>query len=173
VGQQSSGRVSDTRREVQPPYLYPDYVATRLRAPKKPLIILPRTLSDTMGPAYGRGPIGELDDDLTRQHGGEPLGERIIVTGCVLDGDGRPVRNSLIEIWQANAAGRYTHKLDRHPAPLDPNFSGAGRCLTDDEGRYRFVTIKPGPIRGRITTTPGARPTYTSPCSGRRSGAAS
>ena len=128
----------------QPPYLYPDYVATRLRAPKKPLIILPKTLSDTTGPAYGRGPIGELDNDLTRQHEGEPLGERIIVTGHVLDGDGRPLRGSLIEIWQANAAGRYIHKNDRHPAPLDPNFSGAGRCLTDGEGRYRFVTIKPG-----------------------------
>ena len=128
----------------QPPYLYPDYVATRLRAPKKPLIILPSTLSDTTGPAYGRAPIGELDNDLTRQHSGEPLGERIIVTGRVLDGYRRPVRNSLIEIWQANASGRYTHHLDRHPAPLDPNFSGAGRCLTDDEGCYRFVTIKPG-----------------------------
>ncbi len=128
----------------QPPYLYPDYVSTRLRAPSKPLIILPKTLSDTTGPAYGRGPVGELDNDLTRQHQGEPLGERIIVTGRVLDGDGRPVRNSLIEIWQANAAGRYIHQVDQHPAPLDPNFSGAGRCLTDDEGRYRFVTVKPG-----------------------------
>jgi protocatechuate 3,4-dioxygenase beta subunit len=127
-----------------PPYLYPDYEATRLRAPKKPLIILPRTLSDTTGPAFGRDEVRELDNDLTRQHAGEPLGERIIVTGRVLDGDGRPVRNSLIEVWQANAAGRYTHQGDRHPAPLDPNFSGAGRCLTDGEGRYRFVTIKPG-----------------------------
>jgi protocatechuate 3,4-dioxygenase beta subunit len=128
----------------QPPYLYPDYVATRLRAPKKPLIILPGSLSDTTGPAFGRGPIGELDSDLTRQHEGEPLGERIIVTGRVLDGDGRPVRRALMEIWQANAAGRYTHEVDQHPAPLDPNFSGAGRCLTDDEGRYSFVTVKPG-----------------------------
>ncbi len=144
--QQPSSEATGARREDsgQPPYLYPDYVATRLRAPKKPLIILPKTLSDTTGPAYGRDPIGELDNDLTRQHGGEPLGERIIVTGRVTDGDGRPARNSLIEIWQANAAGRYIHKLDRHPAPLDPNFSGAGRCLTDQEGRYRFVTIKPG-----------------------------
>ena len=128
----------------QPPYLYPDYVATRLRAPSKPLIILPKTLSDTTGPAYGRGLVGELDNDLTRQHKGEPLGERIILTGRVLDGDGRPIRNSLIEIWQANAAGRYIHQRDQHPAPLDPNFSGAGRCLTDDEGHYRFVTVKPG-----------------------------
>jgi protocatechuate 3,4-dioxygenase, beta subunit len=146
VRQQPTNETASLRTEDkgQPPYLYPDYVATRLRAPKKPLIILPSTLSDTTGPAYGRAPIGDLDNDLTRQHSGEPLGERIIVTGRVLDGDGRPVRNSLIEIWQANAAGRYTHHLDRHPAPLDPNFSGAGRYLTDDEGRYRFVTIKPG-----------------------------
>ena len=147
MAQRTGEEAAGHRREddgIQPPYLYPDYVATRLRAPKKPLILLPRTLSDTTGPAHGRGSIGELDHDLTRQHSGEPLGERIIVTGHVLDGDGRPVRSSLIEIWQANAAGRYTHHLDRHPAPLDPNFSGAGRCLTDDEGRYRFVTVKPG-----------------------------
>ncbi|HYH27679.1 MAG TPA: protocatechuate 3,4-dioxygenase subunit beta, partial [Actinomycetota bacterium] len=96
------------------------------------------------GPAYGHGRIGKTDADLTRQHGGEPLGERIIITGRVLDGDGRPVRNGLVEVWQANAAGRYTHQRDQHPAPLDPNFSGAGRCLTDEEGRYRFVTVKPG-----------------------------
>ena len=127
-----------------PPYLYPDYKSTRLRAPKEPLVILPKSLSDIGGPAYGRDRIGELDDDLTRQHDGEPLGERIIVTGRVLDGDGRPVRNGLVEVWQANAAGRYTHQKDGHPAPLDPNFSGAGRCLTDEEGRYRFVTVKPG-----------------------------
>ena len=128
----------------RPPYLYPDYESTRLRAPKEPLVILPEALADTTRPAYGRGRIGDRDDDLTRQHGGEPLGERIIVTGRVLDGDGRQVRNGLVEVWQANAAGRYTHQNDAHPAPLDPNFSGAGRCLTDDEGRYRFVTVKPG-----------------------------
>jgi protocatechuate 3,4-dioxygenase beta subunit len=141
--EQSPGGVVGSRRG-DPPYLAPDYVATRLGAPKEPLIILPSTLSDTTGPAYGRAPVGELDNDLTRQHEGEPLGERIIVHGRVTDGDGRPVRGSLIEVWQANAAGRYTHHLDRHPAPLDSNFSGAGRCLTDDEGRYRFVTVKPG-----------------------------
>jgi protocatechuate 3,4-dioxygenase beta subunit len=101
-------------------------------------------LSELAGPVYGHERVGELDNDLTRQHEGEPLGERIIVTGRVLDRDGRPVRDSLIELWQANAAGRYTHAGDRHPAPLDPNFSGAGRCMTDSEGRYRFVTVKPG-----------------------------
>ena len=93
---------------------------------------------------FGDGRVGELDNDLTRQHDGEPLGERIIVTGRVLDEDGRPIRGALVEIWQANAAGRYRHEVDQHPAPLDPNFTGAGRCLTDDDGRYRFVTIKPG-----------------------------
>lgn len=127
-----------------PPYLYPDYVSTRLRAPKRRLLLLPHTLAELTGPVYGHESVGELDHDLTRQHAGEPLGERIIVTGRVLDGDGRPVRSTLVEIWQANAAGRYAHEVDRHPAPLDSNFTGAGRCLTDDEGRYRFVTVKPG-----------------------------
>jgi protocatechuate 3,4-dioxygenase beta subunit len=130
--------------QVDPPYLHPDYVATRTRSPKRPLILLPHTLSEVTGPVYGEDRIGELDSDLTRQHDGEPLGERIILHGRVLDGDGRPVRNSLVEIWQANAAGRYKHVVDGHPAPLDPNFTGAGRCLTDDDGGYRFITIKPG-----------------------------
>ena len=130
--------------QVDPPYLHPDYVATRTRSPKRPLILLPHTLSEVTGPVYGEDRIGELDGDLTRQHDGEPIGERIILHGRVLDGDGRPVRNSLVEIWQANAAGRYKHVVDGHPAPLDPNFTGAGRCLTDDEGGYRFITIKPG-----------------------------
>jgi protocatechuate 3,4-dioxygenase, beta subunit len=144
--QQQKGETGGYRRDAegQPPYLYPDYKSTRLRAPEKLLVILPHTLSELTGPVYGHGRIGEVDNDLTRQHEGEPLGERIIVTGRVFDGDGRPVPNSLIEVWQANAAGRYVHHGDRHPAPLDPNFSGAGRCLTDDEGHYRFVTIKPG-----------------------------
>jgi protocatechuate 3,4-dioxygenase beta subunit len=146
VVQQQKGEIGGYRRDTEshPPYLYPDYKSTRLRAPEKPLVISPHTLSEVTGPVYGHGRIGELDNDLTRQHEGEPLGERIIVTGRVLDGDGWPVRNSLIEVWQANAAGRYVHQGDRHPAPLDPNFTGAGRCLTDDEGRYRFVTVKPG-----------------------------
>ncbi len=129
--------------EVDPPYLHPDYVATRTRAPKRPLL-LPHTLSEITGPVYGHERLGELDHDLTRQHDGEPLGERIIVTGRVVDEDGHPIRAALVEVWQANAAGRYRHVVDQHPAPLDPNFSGAGRCLTDGEGRYRFVTVKPG-----------------------------
>jgi protocatechuate 3,4-dioxygenase, beta subunit len=132
------------RESADPPYLSPDYVATRTRSPKRPLVPLRHTLSEVTGPVYGHEEVGELDHDLTRQHEGEPIGERILLHGRVLDGDGRPVRDSLIEIWQANSAGRYRHDVDRHPAPLDPNFTGAGRCLTDSEGRYRFVTIKPG-----------------------------
>jgi len=128
----------------RPPYLFPPYRSTVLRAPKRPLILLPHRLSRLAGPVFGDGQIGPLDHDLTRQHAGEPLGERIIVTGRLLDSEGRPVRNALIEVWQTNAAGRYAHARDQHPAPLDPNFTGAGRCLTDGEGRYRFVTIKPG-----------------------------
>ena len=129
---------------VDPPYLYPDYRSTRLRAPLRPLIMLPESMHDPSGPVYGDGPPAETDSDLTRQHAGEPLGERIIVTGRVLDGSGRPVPNALIELWQANAAGRYIHQRDQHPAPLDPNFTGAGRCLTDGDGGYRFTTVKPG-----------------------------
>ncbi len=146
MSQQSDVEAAEHRlsEDVHPPYLYSDYNGTRLRAPEKPLVILPRTLSEVTGPAYGNGRIGELDHDLTQQHEDEPLGERIIVHGRVIDSSGRSVRNSLIEIWQANSAGRYTHHGDQHPAPLDPNFGGAGRCLTDGEGRYRFVTIKPG-----------------------------
>jgi protocatechuate 3,4-dioxygenase beta subunit len=127
-----------------PPYLAPDYVSTRARAPKKPLVILPHTLSELTGPVYGHESVGPNDSDLTRQHAGEPLGERIIVAGRVSDEDGRPVPDTLIEVWQANAAGRYIHVRDQHPAPLDANFSGAGRAVTDAEGRYRFVTVKPG-----------------------------
>jgi protocatechuate 3,4-dioxygenase beta subunit len=101
-------------------------------------------LSEASGPVFGHDAIGETDHDLTRQHSGEPLGERIIVTGRVMDDDGRSVPHALIEIWQTNAAGRYRHAKDNHPAPLDPNFTGAGRTLTDANGFYRFVTIRPG-----------------------------
>jgi protocatechuate 3,4-dioxygenase beta subunit len=129
---------------VDPPYLYPDYRSTEFRAPKRPLLPSPHALTDLAGPLLGEERIGPLDNDLTRQHDGEPLGQRIIVHGRVLDRGGRPIRNTLVELWQANAGGRYQHDRDRHSAPLDPNFSGAGRCLTDDEGGYRFITIQPG-----------------------------
>jgi protocatechuate 3,4-dioxygenase beta subunit len=128
----------------QPPYAHPPYRSTELRAPSRPLLVLPADLDDPTEPAFGHGPVGELDHDLTRQHAGEPLGERIVVSGRVLERDGRPVPGALVEIWQANAAGRYRHHADRHPAPIDPNFTGAGRCLTDGGGAFRFVTIKPG-----------------------------
>jgi len=128
----------------QPPSLYEPYRATVRRAPRQPLVLLPHTLSEITGPVYGHQPIAETDNDLTRQHEGAPLGERIILTGRVLDDDGRPVPHTLVEIWQANAAGRYRHHNDNHPAPLDPNFTGAGRTLTGEDGRYRFTTVKPG-----------------------------
>jgi protocatechuate 3,4-dioxygenase, beta subunit len=134
----------EERPGLDPPYLYPEYRSTLPRAPRNPLLILPHTLSETSGPAFGESAVDELDADLTRRHAGDPLGERIVVSGRVTDDQGHPVRNTLVEIWQANAAGRYAHQVDQHPAPLDPNFTGAGRCLTDDDGRYRFVTIKPG-----------------------------
>jgi protocatechuate 3,4-dioxygenase, beta subunit len=123
---------------------YPGYRSTRLRAPTRPLVTLAEGLHNVAGPVFGEQTIENLDNDLTKRHSGEPLGERIIVGGRVVDEDGRAIRNALLEVWQANAAGRYHHDVDQHPAPLDPNFSGAGRCLTDDEGRYRFVSIKPG-----------------------------
>jgi protocatechuate 3,4-dioxygenase beta subunit len=140
-------RVAGYRRDdltVHPPYDSPDYRSTQYRHPTRPLVYLPHTLSEITGPVFGHSTVQPEDHDLTIQHPGEPLGERIVVSGRLLDGDGRPVRHSLIEIWQANAAGRYAHQADQHPAPLDPNFTGAGRCLTDEDGCYRFVTIKPG-----------------------------
>jgi protocatechuate 3,4-dioxygenase beta subunit len=96
------------------------------------------------GPVFGHERVKPGDADLTRQHTGVPLGERIIVAGRVLDEDGKPVRDTLVELWQANAAGRYQHKNDNHDAPLDPNFTGTGRTMTDEQGNYRFITIRPG-----------------------------
>ncbi len=147
TGDKQTPRVTPYQRhepKSQPNYLYQPYRASIRRAPTQPLILIPHTLSEVTGPLYGHSDIGATDNDLTRQHAGEPLGERIIVTGRVLDDNGRPVPHTLVEIWQANAAGRYFHNSDQHPAPLDPNFTGAGRALTDAEGNYRFVTIKPG-----------------------------
>jgi protocatechuate 3,4-dioxygenase beta subunit len=130
--------------EVHPPLAYPDYRSTALRAPVRPPAFLPQRLTEVTGPLLGEGRLGPLDHDLTRQHRGEPLGQRIVVHGRVRDGDGRPVPAALVEIWQANAAGRYRHTVDDWPAPLDPNFDGVGRRLTDEAGRYRFVTVRPG-----------------------------
>lgn len=123
---------------------HPAYDSTARRHPSRPLVPLAHTLSELTGPVYGHDDVTAAEADLTTRHAGEPLGERIIVAGRVLDEDGRPVPHTLVEIWQANAAGRYIHLNDQHPAPLDPNFTGAGRIVTDAEGRYRFVSIKPG-----------------------------
>ena len=105
---------------------------------------MPKSIRSLRAPVYGFGEVTSQDADLTRQHAGEPNGERIIVAGRLTDEDGSAIPNALIEIWQANAAGRYTHPGDQHKAPLDSNFSGNGRVLTDADGNYRFVSIKPG-----------------------------
>lgn len=129
---------------VHPPNKSPAYASTALRAPSRPPILLPHTLSELTGPVFGHEKIGPYDNDLTKQHKGEPQGQRMVLTGRVLDEDDRPVRDTLVEIWQCNSAGRYAHIVDQHDAPLDPNFTGAGRTVTDSEGRYKFTTIVPG-----------------------------
>ena len=128
----------------QPQALHEPYRSSVLRAPRLPAVPLPHTLSEVTGPVFAREHIDPAACDLTRRHPGAPLGERIIVSGRVLDEDGRPQPHTLVEIWQANAAGRYRHRDDQHDAPLDPNFTGAGHVLSDGEGRFRFVTIRPG-----------------------------
>ena len=133
----------------QPRLAFPPYRSSILRHPTKDLRPADPEGAELVAPVFGHCDVDPLEADLTVQHGGEPIGERIVVQGRVLDGDGRPVRRQLVEIWQANAAGRYLHRRDRHPAPVDPNFTGAGRCLTDEDGGYRFVTIKPGPYPWR------------------------
>jgi protocatechuate 3,4-dioxygenase beta subunit len=148
----ASARVVDTpvsylRDDATHPRLdYPPYKSTALRHPQQPLVYLPQTITEITGPALGAARAVAPDDaNLLIQHEGEPIGERITVSGHVYDTEGKPLRHTLVEVWQANAAGRYLHRSDSWPAPLDPNFSGAGRCVTDEEGRYRFLTIKPGP----------------------------
>ncbi len=131
--------------DAHPPLDSPGYKSTAHRHPREALVYLPQTITEITGPALGSDRVRAGDDNLTTQHAGEPLGERIVVSGHVYDTEGKPLRNTLVEIWQANAAGRYLHKSDNWPAPLDPNFSGAGRCLTNDQGAYTFTTIKPGP----------------------------
>lgn len=135
--------------ETQPRLDYPPYRSSLLRHPKAQLQQVDPDAVELCAPCFGARDVAEHESDLTIQHTAEPIGERIVVTGRIVDGDGRPVRRQLVEIWQANAAGRYRHLRDQHPAPLDPNFTGVGRCLTDADGNYRFTTIKPGPYPWR------------------------
>jgi protocatechuate 3,4-dioxygenase beta subunit len=128
-----------------PTLIFPPYKSTIKRGPAQPPLRIHARAPAATNLAAGSGLILPNDTDLTKHGQGDPLGEKIVVTGRVFDEDGTPVRNSLVEVWQANSAGRYWHKRDQHEAPLDPNFYGLGKMLTDDEGRYRFVTIKPGP----------------------------
>ena len=131
---------------VHPPHFFAGYESTHLRAPTQPLIVLSAGLSERTGPLFHRDAINALDHDMTRngRQGGEPIGERIMVSGKVLDERGQPIADTIIELWQANAAGLYADRDDQHDAPLDPNFFGAGRCITDKEGKYLFYSIKPG-----------------------------
>jgi protocatechuate 3,4-dioxygenase beta subunit len=133
----------------QPVLDFPPYRSSLLRHPTKDLWHADPEGAELVAPIFGHSDVDPLEADLTIQGGGEPIGERITVRGRVLDRDGRPVRRQLVEIWQANAAGRYIHKRDQHPAPVDPHFTGVGRCLTDDAGAYAFTTIKPGPYPWR------------------------
>lgn len=131
-------------------YDFPPYRSSVLRAPTKDRRLVDPETIELWSPAYGQRDVTVIESDLTLNSGsGDPLGERITVTGRLLDSWGRPQRNQLIEIWQANSAGRYVHQRDQHPAPLDPNFTGAGRAITDENGEYRFTTIKPGPYPWR------------------------
>ena len=128
----------------QPEFLHAPYVSSQKRAPTQRLVHLPHTISEITGPVFSSDLIDVKAFDLTKQHSAEPLGERIVVSGRVIDEDGKPLPHTLVEIWQANAAGRYLHKNDQHNAPLDPNFTGEGRTFTDEDGRYRFITVRPG-----------------------------
>jgi protocatechuate 3,4-dioxygenase, beta subunit len=128
---------------------YAPYRSSVLRHPTHELVRVDPEEVELVSPAFGHTDVDVLESDLTIQHSGEPLGERITVFGRVLDGDGRPVRHQLVEVWQANAAGRYVHKRDQHPAPLDPNFTGVGRVITGGDGSYKLTTIKPGPYPWR------------------------
>jgi protocatechuate 3,4-dioxygenase beta subunit len=136
----------------QPRLDYPPYRSSAFRHPTQDLEPADPEEVELWAPVFGERDVASAEADLTHQLDGEPIGERMVVTGRVLDGDGRPVRRQLVEVWQANAAGRYRHQRDQHPAPLDPSFTGMGRCLTDDDGSYRFTTVKPGPYPWRNHT---------------------
>jgi protocatechuate 3,4-dioxygenase, beta subunit len=143
------GAAGGAGQQAQPRLDYPPYRSSRLRHPTFPAVVVDPDEIELWAPCFGHQDVDALDADLTTGHPGQPMGERIIVTGRVRDASGRPVAGQLIEIWQANASGRYRHERDQHPAPLDPNFAGAGRCLTGPDGRYRFMTVKPGPYPWR------------------------
>jgi len=140
------GEYCQRDRTIHPPSFAPGYKTSVLRSPRNSLISLQNSLSEITAPVFSRDELGPLDNDLILNyaHGGLPVGERIVVHGYVWDEFRRPVRNALVEVWQANAAGRYLHKVDTHGAPLDPNFTGGGRCMTNAHGEYRFTTIHPG-----------------------------
>lgn len=142
----SSGEFLQRDRMLHPPALTPDYKTSVKRSPQHPLLSLRSSMSETTGPTFGHGDLGPLDNDLILNyaHGGQPVGERIVVHGRVLDENGRPIPGTLVEFWQANAGGRYRHRKDTYLAPIDPNFGGCGRALTNGDGRYHFRTVKPG-----------------------------
>jgi protocatechuate 3,4-dioxygenase beta subunit len=127
-----------------PALSFDGYRSTALRHPAKPLTLIPQRLTELTGPLFGADRVGAGEEDMTWYAGGEAVGQRIIVHGRLLDGDGRPIPDALLEVWQANAGGRYRHVSDQWPSPLDPHFSGLGRTVTDSDGHYRFTTIKPG-----------------------------
>ncbi|MEE9426809.1 MAG: protocatechuate 3,4-dioxygenase subunit beta [Paracoccaceae bacterium] len=133
-------------RERHPPALTRNYKTSVARSPQYALISLENSASEITGPVFGHGDIDPNDNDLIKNYtqGGDPIGERIILHGRLLDENARPVANTLIEIWQANAGGRYRHKKDTYLAPIDPNFGGCGRTITDENGYYFFRTVKPG-----------------------------
>lgn len=143
-------------REMHPPALTPNYKTSVARSPRFSMISLQNSISEITGPRFGHGDIDPIDNDLIKNYAkqGDPIGERIIVHGRVLDENAKPVPNTLVEIWQANAGGRYRHKKDTYLAPIDPNFGGCGRTLTDENGYYFFRTIKPGayPWRNWVTS---------------------
>ena len=146
-----TGEYRARNRAIHPPAYTPGYKTSVARSPRWPLLALQQSLSEITGPVFGHDVLDPLDDDLllNGRVDRDPIGERIIVHGRVLDEDARPVEGTLIEIWQANAGGRYRHVNDNYVAALDPNFIGCGRTITDDEGWYRFRTIKPGPYPWR------------------------
>ncbi|WP_163267996.1 protocatechuate 3,4-dioxygenase subunit beta [Chelativorans alearense] len=142
-----TGGFFQRQRNWHPPAFAPGYKSTVVRSPQRAPVSFGNTLSEITGPVFGRAMLGELDNDLTLNYakpGQSAIGPRIVVYGQVLDERARPVPNVLVEFWQANAGGRYRHKKDGYLAPLDPNFGGCGRTITDEDGNYSFLTIQPG-----------------------------